>query len=83
MTWRGAGVALVGAGSLPGLSGQYYDNPGLGLLGFVLAVAGLALIVQGKRVPAALRIERSRHRLLPQAIRAHRRQRPDHLSGEK
>jgi hypothetical protein len=77
MAWRTTGVVLAAAGSLPGLLGRYYDDPGLGLLGFVFAVIGLVLIIQGKRVPAALRIELSRHRMLPEAIRTYRQRRLD------
>jgi hypothetical protein len=48
---------------------------GVALLGFALAMGGLILVVQGKRVAAAIRIERGRHRLLPTAIDARRRTR--------
>jgi hypothetical protein len=43
-----------------------------------VALIGLVLIVQGKRVAAAVRVERSRHRALLAAIRARRARR----SGE-
>lgn len=69
LAWRCAGggiLALAGAigpGHLLGTGGAS------GLLAFVTALLGLVLLVQGRRVPAALRIERSRHRALPQALR--------------
>ncbi|OJU22422.1 MAG: hypothetical protein BGN95_09520 [Sphingomonas sp. 66-10] len=43
------------------------------LPGFAVAIAGLVLLVQGKRVALALRIERGRHRELPRAIHARHR----------
>jgi hypothetical protein len=69
--WRCAGAAIlalagaIGPGHLLGTGGAS------GLLAFVTALLGLVLLVQGRRVPAALRIERSRHRALPQSL--HRR----------
>ncbi len=81
LAWRGLGAVIASAGCVPGLFGRYYDNPGLGLLGFVLAMIGLVLIVQGKRAPAALRVEFGRHRMLPHAIHARRCQRLDKASS--
>lgn len=41
----------------------------LGLLGFLVAAVGLLLLIGGRRVALALKVERSRHRALPAAIR--------------
>ncbi|MEN3748208.1 hypothetical protein TPR58_13615 [Sphingomonas sp. HF-S3] len=76
--WRAAGVAMIILGWSASL-GARSDAAGmevLGLLGFSLAMAGLVLAVQGRRVAAALRVERSRHRDLPMRIRSHRMRRP-------
>jgi hypothetical protein len=76
--WRAAGVTMILVGWSASLSADP-DATGmevLGLLGFSLAMAGLVLAVQGRRVAAALRIERSRHRDLPLRIRSHRTRRP-------
>ncbi|TPG54223.1 hypothetical protein [Sphingomonas glacialis] len=74
--WRGLGVALVVVASAVRMTEGFETQIGAGLAAFILMLAGLVLIVQGKRVPAALRIERSRHRLLAQAIRDRRHRRP-------
>lgn len=74
--WRGLGVALVGVASTVRMTQGFETHIGAGLAAFILMLAGLVLIVQGKRVPAALRIECSRHRLLAQAIRNRRHKRP-------
>lgn len=47
----------------------------LGLLGLLVAAGGLLLLIGGKRVALALKIERSRHRELPGAIRVARQSR--------
>jgi hypothetical protein len=73
--WRSLGVALVGVAATARLAEGTGTYSGLSLLAFLLTLGGLVLIVQGKRVPAAFRVERSRHRMLAQAIRARRRQR--------
>lgn len=76
--WRAAGVAMIVTGWSASL-GAGSDAAGievLGLLGFSLAMAGLVLAVQGRRVAAALRVERSRHRDLPMRIHSHRNRRP-------
>lgn len=70
LAWRGTGVALLAIATAIGL-GDRFDG-GAALLGLGVALAGLVLIVQGKRVPAAWRVELSRHRTLAQAIRARR-----------
>ena len=81
LAWRFAGVGIlalagaIGPGHLLGTSGAS------GLLAFVTALPGLVLLVQGRRVPAALRIERSRHRALPQAL--HRRVAQGRHSGRR
>jgi len=71
--WRGIGAAFFGLacaiGIVPGLS----DPDPLGLFGFALAMTGLVLMVQGRRVPATWKILRSRHHALPEAIVARRR----------
>lgn len=47
----------------------------LGLLGLLVAAGGLLLLIGGKRVALALKVERSRHRELPGAIRVARQAR--------
>lgn len=73
--WRGFGVGLVLVASVARLADGDGTHTLLALAAFVLMLAGLVLIVQGKRVPAAFRVERGRHRLLVHAIRARRRTR--------
>ncbi len=77
--WRIAGVAVFGLactiGSRRDLPSPHGIDTLLGLAAFVLAVAGVVLIVQDKRVPMAFRVERSGHRNLVAAIRRQRRQR--------
>lgn len=72
--WRGAGVVLLVAG---GLAGALSDAGAMGgasvlLLGFPLAMLGLVLVVQGRRAPLAIRVECSRHRMLPERLHARR-----------
>ena len=69
LAWRLGGLALFAAASGIGLSNRSMasDAPGaidilLGLLGFILAIAGAVLLVQGKRVPIVLLAERRRYR---------------------
>lgn len=76
-TWRGRGVGVVGVAIAIGGGARGITDAVLGLPAFCLALLGIVLVVQGKRVPAALRIERSRHRMLAQAIRDRHRRRPD------
>jgi hypothetical protein len=71
--WRGAGLVIFAAACALRLHDSRDADGIIGLLGLGLALAGLALLVTGKRLPAALRVERSRHRALAQAIRARRR----------
>ena len=67
--WRAAGVVMILGGV-----GSTVTDPGVGvtLAGFVLAMAGIVFVVQGRRVAVALRIERSRHRELPIILHARR-----------
>ena len=78
--WRAAGVLLLIAG---GLEGAFSDvgageGGGLLLLGFPIAMLGLVLVVQGRRAPLAIRVECSRHRLLPERLQARRAMRRRH-----
>lgn len=70
LAWRAVGIAMIGGGCLTSAvdTGDAGTTAILGLVGFTVAIAGLVLALQGKRVPLALRIERSRHRELPMAI---------------
>ncbi|MDY7524312.1 hypothetical protein [Sphingomonas sp. 10B4] len=73
--WRGLGAALVVVAATVRLADGAGTHTGMMLVAFLLTLIGLVLMIQGKRVPAALRVERSRHRLLAQAIRDRRRKR--------
>ncbi|WP_294331836.1 hypothetical protein [uncultured Sphingomonas sp.] len=72
--WRAAGVALLIAGVLAGAASDLAaaDGTGVLLLGFPIAMLGLVLVVQGRRASLAIRIECSRHRLLPERLQARR-----------
>ncbi|UYY77547.1 hypothetical protein [Sphingomonas sp. R1] len=73
--WRGAGVVLLVAGGLAGAVSDAGTMDGasvLLLLGFPLAMLGLVLVVQGRRAPLAIRVECSRHRMLPERLHARR-----------
>jgi hypothetical protein len=71
LCWRAAGVGLLTLGcALARAVGADGGTAPLGLAGFVLAVLGLVLAVQGRRVVRALRIERSAHRDLPRSLHA-------------
>ncbi len=72
--WRAAGAALLIAGGLAGAFSDVGGAEGSGvlLLGFPLAILGLVLVVQGRRAPLAIRVECSRHRLLPERLQARR-----------
>jgi hypothetical protein len=74
--WRSFGLGLFAVAIVIGLARQPGTDSSLGLLAFALAILGLVLIVQGKRVSAAVKVECSRHRLLAQAIRDRRPGRP-------
>ena len=75
LCWRAAGTAVFALACLAGVAGLAGATGKVGLPGFVLALIGLALIVQGRRVAAALRCEQGRHPALAQAIRARQRAR--------
>ncbi|KQS01918.1 hypothetical protein ASG11_13930 [Sphingomonas sp. Leaf357] len=75
LAWRGIGVATFVTAITVGLSIRPGEEGVLGLPAFGLALFGLVLIVQGRHVPAAFRVERGRHRALVQTIRDRRRQR--------
>lgn len=77
LRWRIGGVALIAAGyavtrAASNATGSA-DIPGL--FGLLVAAGGLLLLLGGKRVALALRIERSRHRELPGAIHVARQTR--------
>lgn len=77
--WRAAGAALVGVGYALTRVATGADADLLGIVGLFVAAAGLLLVLTGKKAVLALRVERSRHRELPGAIRALRRARRDEL----
>lgn len=79
MGWRALGGALILAGY--GMSGV--PATAMPLLGFVAAIGGLVLLVQGRRVVTALRVECSRHRGLPLAIHAVRVRRMTKRRGRR
>lgn len=75
LAWRGVGaVAFLFAAGI-GLADRLDGGSLLALPAFGLALIGLVLIVQGKRVAASVLVERSRHRALVAAIRAQRARR--------
>ena len=78
LVWRGIGMGAFTVAIAIGVADRV-DGP-LRLAGFALALIGLVLIVQGKRVAAAWRVERGNHRSLAQAIDTRRREqsRRDH-----
>ncbi|WP_174287239.1 hypothetical protein [Sphingomonas bacterium] len=71
LAWRGVGVGLFAIATALGIGAR--GDIVLGLPAFGLALVGIVLVVQGRRVPAALRVERSRHRTLAHSIRDRRR----------
>lgn len=73
--WRTAGSALVGVGYALTHVATGADADLVGIVGLLVAAAGLLLLLAGKKAALALRVERSRHRELPGAIRASRRSR--------
>ncbi len=75
LLWRGTGAAVFAIACTTSLAKGSDASASLGLLCFAAALFGAVLMIQGKRVSAALRIERSRHRALPQAIHERRCQR--------
>lgn len=79
--WRAAGAALIGAGYALTRVATGADGSAdlVGIVGLLAAAAGLLFVLAGKKAVLALRVERSRHRELPGAIRAARRARRDEL----
>lgn len=75
--WRAAGAALVVAGYALTRLATGVGADLVGITGLLAAAAGLLLLLAGKKAVLALRVERSRHRELPGAIRASRRARRD------
>jgi hypothetical protein len=77
LAWRCSGLTLFAAASGLRLIDRSVTDPTLGILlglgGFLLAIVGVVLLVQGKRVPQALRAELRRHRARGLAIRPNRR----------
>lgn len=76
--WRGIGAALLMIGGFIGALTEVSGPESVGtlLLGFLIAILGLVLVVQGKRAPLAIQIECSRHRHLPERLRARRMGQP-------
>ena len=77
--WRTTGAALVGIGYVLTRVATETAADLVGIVGLLVAAAGLLLVLTGKKAVLALRVERSRHRELPGAIRASRRARRDEL----
>jgi type IV secretory pathway TrbF-like protein len=79
LAWRIGGGALFGIACAIGQSRSFASSGGigtlLGLVAFVLAIAGVVLLAQGKRIPMAFRVERSGHRNLVAAIHSRRQRR--------
>lgn len=75
LIWRGGGLMLFALACVLGMIKQVDASGSLGLLGFALALFGMVMVIQGRHIPAALKIERGRHRDLPLAIHARRRRR--------
>lgn len=81
LAWRSGGLALFAAASgmrliewsVTGVAPDSALGMLLGLGEFLLAIFGVVLLVQGKRVPQALRAELRRHRARALAIRPRRR----------
>lgn len=73
--WRSGGAVLILTGyAATGAAIDAVPRADLiGLSGLAVAGAGLLLLLGGRKVAAALRVERSRHRDLPGAIRRARR----------
>ena len=61
LTWRGLGAAIVAAAAVLKFSpyGEVAAMPA-----FCFGLLGILLMIQGRRVVAALRVELGRHRLL-------------------
>lgn len=74
LRWRISGATLLFIGSfiVHGATEAAGSADMLGLLGLLVAAGGLLLLIGGRRVALALKVERSRHRELPAAIRVAR-----------
>lgn len=72
LVWRGAGLLTFAVAITIGAGGWLGTGAAIVLPCFALTIFGIVLMAQGKRVPAVWRVERSRHRALPQAIHARR-----------
>jgi len=68
--WRSAGLGLIAAALAIGGLARADASAVPGILAFVLTVVALVLLFQGRRVGAAFRIERGRHRELAAVVRA-------------
>lgn len=81
LAWRAAGAGIIaGAAAVDlGWAAAAGHRAVLGVPAFLLAIGGLVLLVQGRRVVRALRVERSRHRQLPIALYRRRRAGRAHL----
>lgn len=92
VTWRAGGMTLFGIACVIGLDDRLGDGGAsgtgtivAGLFSFGLAILGIVLLVQGKRVALAWRVERSPHRNLAAIIHAQRQRRaarPDRTTIE-
>lgn len=67
--WRGAGVALSGGACAASL---LLDGSPLMIIFFPLALLGLVLVINGKKVATALRAERRGHYHTAEVIHAQR-----------
>jgi len=70
LRWRISGATLIAMGyALTHVAMKAAGTADmLGLLGLLVAAGGLLLLLGGKRVALAFKVERSRHRELPGAI---------------
>ncbi len=82
LMWRAGGLALFCPACAIGFSNRLAEGGTSetgstvpGLLSFALAIIGIVLLVHGKRVALAWRVERSPHRHLAAIIHAKRRSR--------
>ena len=76
LRWRGAGLLLTVGGCAAGLLDR--EGSPLALLYFLAAVGGIVLMLNGKRVPVALKAERRGHGAMAGAIQARRVRRYRH-----
>lgn len=72
LAWRMGGGALLAAAAVVGPLERFGNGSLAAFAACCLAFVGVVLVVQGRRVPATIRIERSRHHALPHAIRERR-----------